>query len=42
MLAQTNHTPVSFWLSLPLGELVRWIHASNELVREREKDRPQT
>lgn len=35
MLAQANHTPVPFWLSLPLGALVQWIRASNELIEEK-------
>lgn len=35
-LAAQNATPVSFWLSLPLPELPRWIDAHNEIVKEQQ------
>lgn len=33
-MARTNNTPVSYWMSLPLRELVEWIAASNHLSEE--------
>jgi len=27
-------TPVSYWMSIPLRELRRWIDVSNEFIRE--------
>lgn len=37
VLSQNNHTPVSYWLSLPLRELGGWIKANNELISEAKK-----
>jgi len=37
LLAQTNNTPVPFWLSLPLRDLAPWIAESNKLVAEANK-----
>lgn len=45
IMAQNNHTPVSYWLSVPLLSLAKWIKASNGLVREQQearKNRPKT
>ena len=33
-MAKTNQTPVSYWLSLPLPSLCKWIKVSNQLVKE--------
>ena len=33
-MARTNNTPVSFWLSLRLGELKQWVESSNALIAE--------
>ena len=42
-LARSNGTPVGYWLSLPLGELVLWIRTHNRIadadIRAREKAR---
>ena len=38
-MAQNNNTPVSYWLSLPLESLVKWIRASNRLVKEQKDER---
>lgn len=44
VLSQNSHTPISYWLSVPLRELVAWIEASNRIVKEtrelRERNRP--
>lgn len=37
VLSQNNYTPVSYWLSLPLAHLSRWIEANNELISERRR-----
>ncbi len=34
IMSQNNHTPVGFWLSLPLTELRKWIAANNELSKK--------
>lgn len=39
-MAQTNNTPVSYWASLPLAALTKWIKASNLLVQEAKAKRP--
>lgn len=33
-MAKNNQTPVSYWLSLPLPSLCKWIKVSNQLVKE--------
>ena len=33
-MAKNNQTPVSYWLSLPLPSLFKWIKVSNQLVKE--------
>ena len=33
-MAKTNQTPVSYWLSLSLPSLSKWIKVSNQLVKE--------
>jgi hypothetical protein len=37
IMAQNSCTPVSYWLSVPLTELSRWIHVNNEIVAERKQ-----
>lgn len=39
-MAQTNNTPVSYWVSLPLASLMKWIKASNRLVEEERAKHP--
>lgn len=39
ILAQTNNTPVPFWLSLALPELCEWIRASNSVQDEAHRER---
>ncbi len=34
-MAQTNYTPVGYWLSIPLRELPDWIVSSNGIVKVR-------
>lgn len=34
ILAKNNHTPVPFWLSMPLRELRFWIKANNAVITE--------
>lgn len=36
-MAQNNHTPVSFWLGCPLGELRRWIEVNNKVVESMQR-----
>ncbi|WP_298031690.1 hypothetical protein [uncultured Dysosmobacter sp.] len=38
-MAKNNNTPVSFWLSLPLPDLVAWIKASNAIVEKENAER---
>ena len=33
VLSRETHTPVPYWVSLPLGELSAWIDAFNALPR---------
>lgn len=40
-MARTNNTPVDFWLSLRLGELLQWVKASNALIAEEMEKRKQ-
>lgn len=41
-MAQQNNTPVDFWISLSLPELLRWIKANNAVVQEQKEDRAKT
>jgi len=34
-MAENCHTPVSFWLHMPLMELFLWIKDNNEIIKER-------
>jgi hypothetical protein len=36
-LAENCHTPVSFWLQLPLSQLLLWIKDNNEMIKSRQK-----
>lgn len=38
-LSRSNNTPVSYWLSLPVGSLRYWIAAHNALEAELSKQR---
>ena len=40
-MAKTNQTPVSYWLSLTLPSLCKWIKVSNQLVKEARERRKQ-
>ena len=33
VLAQVNHTPVPYWLSLPLSQFGGWIRDSNNIQK---------
>jgi len=35
VMAENCHTPVSFWLQMPLRELLQWIRDNNEIIKER-------
>ena len=39
ILSQNSYTPISFWLSVSLRELVRWIETSNQIVKETREQR---
>ena len=34
----TKGTPVSFWLELPLSELMDWVESNNRILKDRERD----
>jgi hypothetical protein len=36
-MAQNNNTPVSYWLSLPLSDLMLWIGDNNHIIEQRRK-----
>ncbi len=38
-MAENSHTPVSFWLHIPLRELLQWIKDNNEIIKERSKQK---
>lgn len=40
IMAKNNDTPASYWVSLPLKSLAKWIKASNLLVAEEKANRP--
>lgn len=33
----TKGTPVSYWLDLPLSELMAWVEANNGILKDRER-----
>lgn len=33
----TRGTPVSYWLELPLSELMAWVESNNHIMRDREQ-----
>ncbi len=35
IMSENCHTPVTFWLQLPLRELLQWIKDNNEIIKER-------
>lgn len=39
IMARSNYTSISFWLSLSLIEFIQWIQTNNRLVSRREKER---
>lgn len=39
ILSQNSYTPISFWLSVSLRELVKWIETSNQIVKEAREQR---
>ncbi|WP_373220885.1 hypothetical protein [Mediterraneibacter gnavus] len=38
-MARASHTPVPYWLGLPIRELFRWINTVNEVEAEDEAER---
>ena len=36
-MARNNYTPISFWLSLPLIELIQWIEVNNQVISKEKK-----
>lgn len=36
VLSENTHTPIPFWLSLPLTQLLQWIHDNNEIIKSRQ------
>lgn len=38
ILSINCHTPVSYWLSLPIRDLHLWISTNNDINAEREKE----
>jgi len=34
----TKGTPVSYWLELPLLELMAWVEANNSIQKDRERE----
>lgn len=41
-MAQNNHTPVPFWLSVTLPDLGKWIKESNRIAAETKARRQAT
>ena len=39
IMSENSHTPVSFWLLLPLRDLLQWIKDNNEIIKERSKQK---
>jgi hypothetical protein len=38
-MARASHTPVPYWLQLPIRSFFRWINAANEVEKEDEEER---
>lgn len=36
-MARASHTPVPYWMGLPLRALFRWIDSANEIAAEDKK-----
>jgi hypothetical protein len=37
IMGENTHTPVTFWLQLPLTQLSHWIKDNNEIIQSRKK-----
>lgn len=37
ILAKNNHTPVPYWLSVPLRELKLWIKSNNAIIADEKR-----
>jgi hypothetical protein len=37
-MAKNFHTPVGYWVSLPLAEFTRWIRAGNTVIEEENEE----
>lgn len=35
ILSENSRTPITYWLDLPLSELVAWVETNNNLIRQR-------
>ena len=33
-MARASHTPITFWLELPINSFYRWIRSANEVEAE--------
>ena len=38
-MSENTHTPITYWLNMPMTEFRLWIDASNKLHDERKKNR---
>lgn len=38
ILSDHSKTPVTYWLDLPLSELVDWIATNNDIIQERNEN----
>ena len=34
-MSENVHTPVDFWLRMPLSQLLQWIKDENQIIEER-------
>jgi hypothetical protein len=39
-MASTYHTPVEYWLSLPLGEFLQWAEVAKGMAEEAARNQP--
>jgi hypothetical protein len=38
IMAENTHTPIPFWMALPLKEFRRWIDAHNKVQKKRRQE----
>ena len=38
ILSENSKTPITYWMDLPLTELVAWIETNNDLLHERNEN----